>query len=446
MANKRININGMHCVSCEILLEKEFKKIRGLRSCKISHKKGIAEIQCSEDVSKAELEQAIKICGYEVVNEDFKKVLLENKNTKKDYLQMLFIVIGLVVILFFVKDMDLYRLLPAFGSNTNITVALLMGLVASVSSCLALVGGIIMGFSSTYKVDEKTKTSLLNKALPHFYFHLGRVAGFFVLGGLLGFIGSKINYSYTFSGVLTIIVSLFLLYIGLQSLNIVPNITKLGFHLPKFLSNKIHILEKKNNHFMPIVLGILTFFLPCGFTQTMQLTAVASQSTLTGAFIMAFFALGTMPVLLTIGIGATYARKSRNSFFPKLIGIIIIFMAIYSLNSGLVLSGSSFTLNFMPQSGETSSAKIEKNEQVVKMDVDWTFKPTEFQVKKGVPVRWEINGINMSGCSNEVVIPRLNISKKINPGLNVIEFTPEEEGVLPFSCWMGMINGRFIVN
>jgi plastocyanin domain-containing protein len=44
-----------------------------------------------------------------------------------------------------------------------------------------------------------------------------------------------------------------------------------------------------------------------------------------------------------------------------------------------------------------------------------------------------------------VVIPKLGIDKKIQKGLNVVEFTPTQTGVLPFSCWMGMLNGRFIV-
>ncbi|MBU1934770.1 cupredoxin domain-containing protein [Patescibacteria group bacterium] len=79
------------------------------------------------------------------------------------------------------------------------------------------------------------------------------------------------------------------------------------------------------------------------------------------------------------------------------------------------------------------------------MDVDWNFNPNQFQVKKGIPVRWEISGINVSGCSNEIVIPKLNIRKQIIKGLNIIEFTPQEEGVLNFSCWMGMLNGRIIV-
>ena len=83
--------------------------------------------------------------------------------------------------------------------------------------------------------------------------------------------------------------------------------------------------------------------------------------------------------------------------------------------------------------------------QVVKMDVDWGYVPNRFKIKKGVPVRWEINGINVSGCANSITSPRLGIFQRLQPGANLIEFTPTEAGTLPFSCGMGMINGQFIV-
>ena len=118
---------------------------------------------------------------------------------------------------------------------------------------------------------------------------------------------------------------------------------------------------------------------------------------------------------------------------------------MYSFNSGLVLAGSSFTLDFWKNTSSATNAVISNNEQIVQMTVDWNFSPTEFKVVKNIPVRWEINGINISGCSNEIVIPKLNIRQKIQKGLNVINFTPTQEGILPFSCWMGMLNGRFII-
>ena len=134
----------------------------------------------------------------------------------------------------------------------------------------------------------------------------------------------------------------------------------------------------------------------------------------------------------------TFFIEFRDPLFS-----IIIFFAIYSLNSGFVLTGGNLT--FWETGKNIEATAVSGDVQIVKMDVDWTFKPNEFKIKKGIPVRWEITGINVSGCSNEVVIPKLGLNKKINKGLNVLEFTPEKEGILPFSCWMGMIGGKFIV-
>ena len=431
----------MHCVSCEVILEKELKKIPGIKNCKISHKKGIAEIEYDNNVNKSDIERVIKKCGYELVIEKHHA----KKKNKPDYLQIILIAIGIMAFLFILQKIEIMRLLPNFGTRINIFIALFMGIVASLSTCLALTGGIVMSFGAVVDVENGRKNHFIARATPHIYFHLGRIGGFAVLGGILGLIGSKINYSLSFTGYLTIAIAIIMFYIGLQILNIVPNITKLGFHLPKFLSKPIHKLQDSDHHLMPIIIGVLTFFLPCGFTQTMQLAAVTSQNFITGALIMGAFALGTMPVLISIGIGSTYAHKEKMQFFYRFIGVVILFFGLYSFNSGLVLSGSPITIDFWKTGGSAASSTISGNVQTVKMNVDWVFKPTEFKVKKGIPVRWEINGINVSGCSNEIVIPKLNIRKKINVGQNVIEFTPTKEGVLSFSCWMGMINGRFIV-
>ena len=156
---------------------------------------------------------------------------------------------------------------------------------------------------------------------------------------------------------------------------------------------------------------------------------------------MGAFAFGTMPVLISIGIGSTYAHKDKMQFFYKFIGVLIIFFSLYSFNSGLVLAGVPLNINFWKTGSNTTQSIVSDNIQVVKMDINWGFEPNEFKVKKGISVRWEVNGINVSGCSNQIVIPKLSVQKKINIGQNIIEFTPSEVGTLPFSCWMGMITG-----
>lgn len=441
--NPAIHIKGMHCASCEIILEKELMKIKGISKCKLSHRKGTLDIECEGEMPIKEIEEAVYKCGYHVVPEEQKKIK-EKKNKLEDYIQLVFIFIGIAAIAYFFQKFEITRFFPEFGNQASILIALLLGLVASFSTCLVIVGGIVLSFGNMYQVHEDAKHPLISKSLPHIYFHIGRIAGFAILGGILGLIGSKINYSLTFTGYLTIVVAIIMLYIGLQIIGLLPSITKLGFHLPKKLSRKIHSLEEKNHPLMPMIIGVLTFLLPCGFTQSMQVAAIASGSFFTGALIMGAFALGTFPALFSLGLGSSYAKKMKFGFLNKVIGTVVIFFALYSFNSGLVLSGSSFTLDFW-SGGDAIEAVQDDNVQVIKMDVDWVFVQNEFVIKKGVPVRWEINGENISGCSNEIAIPRLNISQKIEEGVNIIEFTPEETGVIPFSCWMGMLGGKFIV-
>ena len=65
MKETKFHIKGMHCVSCEMILEKEFKKIPGLSHCKVCHRKGNAEIVCDAKVPLSHFKKVVHDCGYE---------------------------------------------------------------------------------------------------------------------------------------------------------------------------------------------------------------------------------------------------------------------------------------------------------------------------------------------------------------------------------------------
>ena len=73
------------------------------------------------------------------------------------------------------------------------------------------------------------------------------------------------------------------------------------------------------------------------------------------------------------------------------------------------------------------------------------FEPSSLKIKKNVPVKWVVKGDEVSGCTNKIVIPSLNIAKNIKTGENIISFVPADAGEIPFSCGMGMVRGKFIV-
>lgn len=73
------------------------------------------------------------------------------------------------------------------------------------------------------------------------------------------------------------------------------------------------------------------------------------------------------------------------------------------------------------------------------------YSPNSFTVKQGVPVRWVVKGENVFGCQGSLRGSAIGLQKTLQTGENLIEFTPLEEGLIAFSCSMGMFRGNFIV-
>ncbi len=333
----------------------------------------------------------------------------------------------------------------------SLPLALLVGLVAGVSTCLALVGGLVLGAAATYAQNHPDATRA-EKFRPHLIFNAGRVIGFFILGGILGLLGSTFKLSPLLSGLLTFLVGLVILILGLKLLEIFPVLNKFEFSLPKSFGRTVKTGAKSNGA-SPFILGALTFFLPCGFTQAMQIYALGSGDFFTGGLIMAFFALGTVPGLLSLGgLSAVFSQKKSTTFF-KIAGAVVVLFALVNLNNGwklIVLAGTSGSqINNQNNSQDLNSGSgVTDNSdvQIVRMaETGRGYEPNQFTITKGKPVRWIIDAQAPYSCASSVIIPALNIQKRLKPGENIIEFTPTQTGSLPFSCSMGMYTGNFTV-
>jgi plastocyanin domain-containing protein len=89
---------------------------------------------------------------------------------------------------------------------------------------------------------------------------------------------------------------------------------------------------------------------------------------------------------------------------------------------------------------------FEAGYQIIRMDVVASgWKPASFSLKQGIPVKWIINGKELTNCNNAIDVPSLSLHFQIHKGEQTIEFIPDRPGVIAWSCWMGMINGSFIV-
>jgi plastocyanin domain-containing protein len=84
--------------------------------------------------------------------------------------------------------------------------------------------------------------------------------------------------------------------------------------------------------------------------------------------------------------------------------------------------------------------------QEVTIGVRGGYEPSQVRVSAGAPVRLVFDRQETSSCSEEVVIPEFGI-RKFLPAFEktAVEITPRQAGSYEFTCGMGMLRGRLIV-
>ena len=179
-----------------------------------------------------------------------------------------------------------------------------------------------------------------DKIKPQLMFHGGRIVAFFVLGGTIGAIGSAFTLGTTGTFVLGLIIAVVMMILGVNLLDVFPRAKRLQPSMPKFIGKRAHSISNLNHTLTPLLVGVATFFLPCGFTQSMQLYTLTTGSFLKGGLTMLSFALGTLPVLALISFSSFSIQNSKKSgVFFKSAGLIVILFALFNLINALVVIG-----------------------------------------------------------------------------------------------------------
>ncbi len=449
-------VSGMHCASCELLVEKKLLKIRGIKSVEASVGRGEVIIEYEGDLPEvSKLNEIFREDNYKFSDRVTEPPKLQAKIDRGGWLQLAIIALVLIIVFLLLGKSRIGELISV-SSNSSLPMFFAFGLLAGISSCAALIGGMVLSLSKQW-TKHKTK--------PHLLFNAGRLLSFAVLGAVLGGIGNQLQLSLSITSVLVIAVSILMIFIGLQMLG-VKSLAGFSPSLPRFVTRYIANEENFQGEKLPFLLGAATFFLPCGFTITAQGLALLSGDPVRGSLIMTAFALGTLPTLLIIGFSSVkfFQNPHLAERFSRVAGVLILFFAIFNLNSQFNLLGLPSLSDFSakggprsagqssnnalsqdgPPSGEASLPPMVAGKQVIKMSASSSgYEPNYFKVRVGVPVRWEITDKGTSGCTNAVISKSLfDGSIGLTPGeTSVKEFTPPKQGKYKFSCWMGMISG-----
>jgi plastocyanin domain-containing protein len=88
----------------------------------------------------------------------------------------------------------------------------------------------------------------------------------------------------------------------------------------------------------------------------------------------------------------------------------------------------------------------EQGPQRVGIEVKGGYSPAVVRVRAGREVRLEFRREESNGCTEEVVIPAFGVRTFLPPHKTTpVKFTPEKPGSYEFTCGMGMVRGRIIV-
>lgn len=365
-------------------------------------------------------------------------------NTRRDYIEIAAAILLFAAAYLLLTQLDLIPRTLAVSDNLDYGLIFLIGLAASVSTCIAVTGGLLVAIAARYSAAHAHVAGPERFKL-HLCFNAGRIISYTLLGAAIGALGSALTFSAEVNAILIVLASLVMIVLGLQMLKLLPPLGIFRLRMPRDLAERLARHADRETGSAAFLLGASTFFLPCGFTQALQLYVLAKASAPTGALTMFVFALGTLPALLSLSALSSFLKGKMQSRLFRLAGVAVVFLGLVNIQYGLVLSGNGVNWASLFSRSESIPAgaalPLVDGKQIAEMKiVGLDYEPHRFSVKQGVPVLWRIDASEAAGCGRILIAPKLGLRRLLSPAAtNVIAFTPNEPGDLQFNCGMGMM-------
>jgi len=429
MKTQKFIAEGTTCGSCSTIIKNQALKVDGVEDVSFSYETEKGSVTFDE--SKTNIDQILS----KIEEKGYTCYILEGK--KKSSFGWIFAVLGIVIAGYYLLNYVGGFNIPQISQNMSYGLILVVGLLTGFH-CVSMCGGFVVSYTAKH-AKEGTKSYK-----SHFSYGLGKTISYTIMGAIFGLLGSIVAFTPMMRGVVGLLAGLFLIIFGLNMLNLIPWLRKIRFHTPSFVNKFVSKETKKHNS--PLVIGLLNgLMIACGPLQAIYIMAAGTGSWLEGAKILFIFALGTLPVMLSFGFLTSFISSKATQKILKASGVIVIILGLIMMNRGLALTGTGDITNIF-SANPTGNVISDGEYQTIKMDVTRSgFSPNKFVLEKGVPVKWEINAKELTGCNREILVPDYDLDIKLKQGIQTVEFTPTEEGTISWSCWMGMIPGSFIV-
>jgi copper chaperone CopZ len=268
-----VPVAGMTCCSCEMRIQRHVARLPDVERVAASAVHGRVEIVSSRPVQPAAIEKAINAAGYDIGRTPW----FERDTTV--WFTALSGLVLLAAVAMAAQIVGLSGLTAGAGdlSKGGIVVALLLGLAAGFSTCMALVGGLVLALSASFQATiarTGAREDGLAQMRPALVFMTGRIVGYGVLGAALGAIGASVTMPPQLTAVLMIGVAVVMTILGARLTGLSPRLATWSPTLPMGLGRGLGLDGGPSPTYSDgraAALGAASFFLPCGFTQAVQI-------------------------------------------------------------------------------------------------------------------------------------------------------------------------------
>ena len=444
----RINLHarGMHCSGCEHIIEDSVRKLAGVQRVKADYPTEIVAVVFDPALTNVEgICAAIARKGYRCTLPDDAEA---PRNKFKKLGAAVLGILGVVLLIFLDTKWISQSGTPDVSQHMGLGLILILGLLTGFH-CIGMCGGFVLSYTAG---DARLGQS---SHLSHLLYGAGKTLSYTVIGATFGLLGAVVAFTPMLRGAAGVSAGIFLIIFGLNMLNVFPVLRKIRLKLPAALSWALSGQQTRSRK-RPFVIGLLNgLMIACGPLQAMYVMSAGTGSAIEGAKMLFTFGIGTLPVLLSFGLLTSMISGALTYQLLRASGVILILLGAVMINRGLILTGAGYDLQSVIMSASSKlglaeiphpTSPVAGHFQTITMDaIKSRFEPNHFVLRQGIPVKWVIDGKEVTECNRRIVVPKLGLEFDVREGAQTIEFTPKETGIIPWSCWMGMLHGQFEV-
>lgn len=184
--------------------------------------------------------------------------------------------------------------------------------------------------------------------MMHVAYHGGRLVTYTIVGAAAGSLGALLNLASTLAGLQPIALALAggaMVGFGLAE---IARLRGWSFgpkghrHVPEAWTQLIRrgqrFAARRGAVPRALLIGMLTTLLPCGWLYAFVVTAAGSGDALGGAAVMAVFWVGTLPVMLSLGVGIRSMSGALGQRLPLATAVALIVVGVTTLSGRVSLT------------------------------------------------------------------------------------------------------------